>query len=274
MKKGLISLFLLCFTFSTFAQSTFETDWNVWRKNREQGLVSWRNLTGLYWLENGRQTFGFSRDAAHVFPSHRQPAPDILGNWILANDVVLQQTEKGLDTLYQQGKSTMYRWESWEWFVIRRGDRWAIRARDTQHPDLIKPVEIPHFAVQPSWKIAGTWKPSQKKLTIVDITGQISQQPSAGTVTFQIEGKKYKLEALGSTTELFFVIGDLTNQNETYGGGRYLYSRVEPDGVVWLDFNRLTNPPCAFTPFATCPLPPKENKIKVALSAGEKRVHD
>lgn len=271
---------ILCFLspILTWAQTSleidFQSDWSAWRVEREKGLIGWRNLTGLYWLEPGEQRYGFGQSMDHVFPNHREPAPEHLGTWILANDMVLQKTSLGVDTLYFQGKSTPSRWTSWEWFVIRRGDRWAVRARDTQHPILSSPVQIPTYPALTSWRIKGQWKPSKKKLTILDITGQVSQQPSAGTITFQVQGKNYQLDALGSPEELFFLVGDLSNRDETYGGGRYLYSQVESDGTVWLDFNRLINPPCAFTPFATCPLPPKENQLRVALRAGEKRVHD
>lgn len=275
MKKYILLFCCVALHGISLAQSSFQSEWEAWRGKREQGLTDWRNLAGLFWLEEGVQSFGFSSQADHVFPTHRSPTPSVLGFWVLKGDIVLQSTSQSIDTLYSGGKSKIQKWGSWEWFVIRRGDKWAIRVRDKEHPELEKPLELPHYPVDANAKVKGTWKPSAKKLTILDITGQVSQQPSAGTVTFTWKGKKYPLETLGTTQELFFLVADQTNATDTYGGGRYLYSRVESDNqTVWLDFNRLYNPPCAFTPFATCPLPPKENILKTAIQAGEKRVPD
>lgn len=101
--------------------------------------------------------------------------------------------------------------------------------------------------------------------------GEVEDVPLAGTAIFTHQGKEYRLDATREGDKLFFVFGDLTNRTETYGAGRFLYTDAPAGGRVTLDFNRAYNPPCAFTPYATCPLPPKQNKLPVRVDAGERR---
>lgn len=107
----------------------------------------------------------------------------------------------------------------------------------------------------------------------MDVTGQTSQQPLLGTLVFRLHGRTHRLDAVGEgTNKLFILFADETNVTQTYGSGRFLYADLPgADGLTTVDFNQSINPPCAFTPFATCPLPPKQNRLAVAVRAGEKR---
>jgi len=119
-------------------------------------------------------------------------------------------------------------------------------------------------------------------IDIPTILGTVSKLPAPGIAEFTLGGQVYRLEPVledPQSTELFFIIRDTTSKTTTYGAGRFLYTELPDDGLaqpgeIWLDFNQLQNPPCAFTPYATCPLPPAQNRLTVAIPAGEQRYHD
>lgn len=161
--------------------------------------------------------------------------------------------------------------QSLRWFVIQRGTKYAIRLRDLENPILKEFRGIETFPIDEKWKIKAQFVPTVgKKIKILDITGRVFEEESPGKLVFEINGETYSLEATGSKEHLFVVFGDATNNLDTYGGGRFLEVDAPlEDGTIYLDFNKAYNPPCAFTPYATCPLPTKENKLKVAISAGE-----
>jgi uncharacterized protein (DUF1684 family) len=118
--------------------------------------------------------------------------------------------------------------------------------------------------------------PSERKISIPNVLGEVEEMSSPGTAVFTVAGKEYRLTPVVEPggDQLFLLFGDLTNRDETYGAGRFLEVDMPKDGKVVLDFNRAYNPPCAFTPFATCPLPPPQNRLKVRVEAGEKRYGD
>jgi uncharacterized protein (DUF1684 family) len=159
--------------------------------------------------------------------------------------------------------------------VIKRGSRYAVRLRDLESPFLQEFKSIDRFPANEKYRVkAKLEKPvSDRTIPILDVTGQTSQQPLAGTLVFTLEGKTYRLDAVEEGADrLCILFGDATNSHDTYGSGRFLYAdKPDQNGDVELDFNRAINPPCAFTPFATCPLPPKQNKLGVRITAGEKR---
>jgi uncharacterized protein (DUF1684 family) len=108
---------------------------------------------------------------------------------------------------------------------------------------------------------------------ITNMIGQTTPEPVPGKAVFERDGRTFELYPVDEDGELFFIVADETNGRETYDAGRFLYSKVSPDGKVLLDFNKSYNPPCVFTPFATCPLPPKENRLPLRVTAGEKKFH-
>jgi uncharacterized protein (DUF1684 family) len=174
--------------------------------------------------------------------------------------------------MFPSTKPVVLQYGSLKWFIIKRGQKYAIRLRDLKSPYLEELSSIDNFDINPKWKIKARFEKTEgKKIPILDVTGQTNQQDSPGKLVFNIKRKTYSLDALAEGDELFIIFGDKTNKVSTYGGGRYIYtSQPDKDGFVWIDFNKAYNPPCAFTPFATCPLPPQQNILKVKIEAGEK----
>ncbi len=157
--------------------------------------------------------------------------------------------------------------------LLRRDDKIGIRLRDLEAP-LVRDFEgIERFPVEKSWQVEAVFKRYENpvEISIPTVLGTIEKDTSFGRLAFVIENQQYHIDPIFSGDKLFIIFADLTNGIETYGGGRFLYSDV-PDstGKTILDFNKAYNPPCAFTKFATCPLPPKENRLRIEIKAGEK----
>jgi uncharacterized protein (DUF1684 family) len=265
MKK----ILFLCLTTLAFTARSQE-DYSDFYAKREAGLKSetgWLNLAGLFWLKEGENTIGGAESNDFVFPH----AEATLGKVILQNNQVLYNNQV---IFTPEGKSTVISHQSLRWFIIKRGDKYAIRLRDLEGEYLKSFQGIERFPAEAKWKVNAKFIPTVgKKVTIIDITGRSYQEDSPGLLEFVVDGKTYRLEAgPGETKEDFFIVfGDATNKITTYGAGRFMDTKgFNPDGTVTLDFNKAYNPPCAFTPFATCPLPTKENKLPIAIPAGEK----
>jgi uncharacterized protein (DUF1684 family) len=269
----------------------YKKEIEAWQAKRNEYQVSekgWVNLAGLFWLNEGINSFGSEKNNALVFPAGK--IPEKAGYFIVQGNTVSVRANQGVTfrvdekeissaVLYHPdsaGKTMAY--GPLRWFVIRRDDKLAIRLRDLEHPLLKEFKGIDFFPVDPSWRLEGRveWADSSKTITITNVLGQTVQQRSVGTLVFTYQDKTYRLDALDEGNPEFFIIfGDETNARETYGAGRYLYVPL-PDstGRVIIDFNKAYNPPCAFTEFATCPLPPKQNVLPFAVRAGEKKYGD
>jgi uncharacterized protein (DUF1684 family) len=177
------------------------------------------------------------------------------------------------------GDPTILSYNSLSWFVIKRGDNFLLRLRDYSNPKIINFKGIERFPVDLKWRIKAKFKAydSPQSIPIQTALGTINDQPSPGYLSFVFEGKAHRLLPIASPEdEKFFVIfADLTNGFESYDAGRFLYvDRPGDDGITYLDFNVAYNPPCAFTPYATCPLPPKQNYLPLKIDAGEKKYEE
>jgi hypothetical protein len=169
-------------------------------------------------------------------------------------------------------------------FVIHRGDRYILRVKDSQAPTRTQFQHLNWYAPDPAFRVQAKWTPylPQKTISIASIIGTEDKSPVPGVAEFSIGGQSYRLEPIIETpgdTVLFFILRDSTSPKTSYGAGRFLYADfpdhgLDQPGTVWLDFNRLQNPPCAYTPYATCPLPPRQNWLKAALPVGEKKYHE
>jgi uncharacterized protein (DUF1684 family) len=172
-------------------------------------------------------------------------------------------------------RSITAQWGSMQWFVIERDDRIGIRLRDTENPAIAAFEGIEMFPISVEWRIPARldrYDPP-KMIRIPNVIGYVSVQPSPGAVVFEVDGEELRLDVTGDPNGDRFsvVFGDRTNAYETYGGGRFLTVDAPDDrGRMFIDFNKATNPPCAFTEFATCPLPPRQNQLPVRIEAGEK----
>lgn len=260
----------------------------TWRKERSEGLKKedgWLTLVGLYWLKPGENRFGSDPGNPVILPEGK--APGVAGAFNLEGDAVTVRVEPGLAITAdgQEVKPGMVVFSEAEkkyvplelgpltFFVIKRGDRFGVRIKDRESPNLASFKGLDNYPIRPEWRIVARFEPyKDKKIPIANIVGQLQDIPSPGAVVFDWQGKTYRLDALEGSPEggLFLIFGDPTNGKETYGAGRYLDTDPPKDGKVVVDFNTAYNPPCAFTAFATCPLPPPQNKLSVSVEAGEK----
>ena len=281
----LLTYFVFLVSFAAFSQQNlYEKELATFRQIRIDSLKhenGYLNLSGLFWLKEGENTIGADPKNDFNFPAEHSDS--FLGKIILNNGVVRFKSSQANQvfslgqpvtemTIFQDKKVVVLEHKSLRWFIIKRGDKYALRLRDLDGEYVRKFKGITYFPLDPSWRIVAKFVPTKgKQLRITDITGRTFLEDSPGVLHFTKGGKKFTLEAGGTVDEFFIVFGDLTNKKSTYGGGRFLYANApDKDGNVILDFNKSLNPPCEFTPFATCPLPTKENKMNVEVGAGEK----
>ena len=158
-------------------------------------------------------------------------------------------------------------------FVIKRSDKIGIRVKDPDSEYRRNFHGIDYFPANESYRVTAQFVTEPRKIPIANILGQIEPSDSPGYAVFRLHGKEFKLHPILETAdakELFFIFRDQTAGKETYPAGRFFYTDMPKDGKVVLDFNKAYNPPCAFTPYATCPLPPPENRLAIRIEAGEK----
>jgi uncharacterized protein len=264
---------------------------SAWRAVRDSRLRSpdgWLTLVGLYWLMPGENSLG--ADAANPIFLSADGVPARAGTIVVDGDSARLQDataqvridgltaadgpladDRSADpTVMQLGDLRMH-------VICRGGDRLALRVRDHTAPGLAAFRGIEHFPIDIGWRVTGRLEPdpSDEPMEIVDITGIVTHEPSPGRVAFERDGQTWRLRSLvGGDGKLWLIFGDATNGGETYGGGRFLYSEpVADDGTVVIDFNVAYNPPCVFSPYATCPLPPAENRLPLRIEAGELLYH-
>lgn len=244
---------------------------------------NWLVLAGLFWLKPGPNSFGSGADNAIVLPS----GPAHAGVFQLQGDAVSVDLQKDAQAKIDgksvaqanlqadvTGKATVIEMGSLRMHLIQRGQRLGIRVKDLNSKaarDYAGPI---FFPLDMTYRVSGTFVPSDGKKTVdvPNVLGDVTPTPIAGEVKFRLNGRDLTLTALGGDPAkgLSFVMGDLSGKTDTYPGGRFLDTDPVADGKVLLDFNRAYNPPCAVTPYATCPLAPKENRLPVVVVAGEK----
>jgi len=281
----LLTYFVFLVSFAAFSQKNlYEKEMAAFRQIRIDSLKhenGYLNLSGLFWLKEGENTIGADPKNDFNFPAEHSDS--FLGKIVLNNGVVRFKSSQANQVfsagqavsemiIFQDKKVVVLEHKSLRWFIIKRGEKYALRLRDLDGEYVRNFKGITYFPLDPSWRIIAKFVPTKgKQLRITDITGRTFLEDSPGVLHFTKGGKKFTLEAGGTMDEFFIVFGDLTNKKSTYGGGRFLYANApDKEGNVILDFNKSLNPPCEFTPFATCPLPTKENKMNVEVEAGEK----
>lgn len=250
----------------------FLEDWKAWRTARDQRLRSengWLTLVALHWLVPGENrvekgTFIVSGDTVTI----RAAAPGLVKNGkTLLEDTVTIAGSSGDSDPYRQGSRTLV--------VIKRVGKFGVRVKDPSSPVRLGFKGIETFPPDPAWRVEATWVPYETPRTvkIPNVLGTAEAMEVRGYATFRVGGKELRLEPViedPADPSLFFIFKDLTSGKESYPAGRFLYAEMPVDGKVVIDFNRAYNPPCAFTPYATCPLPPKGNTLDVRVEAGEK----
>jgi hypothetical protein len=252
------------------AADSYRAQIEQWRQQRLTALQAdggWLTVAGLFWLHEGSNSFG----AGPSYDIDLKAEPPVTGSGSF-------ELQHGKVTLHMNGQTRDLRLDSGDvvnvgrlsMFAIQRGDRYGIRLKDPDSRMRKEFTGLHYFPVNEAYRIRTRLVPDPKKIPILNILGQVQDTPSPGYVEFEISGRKVRLTPVEvSPGELSFIFRDLTSGKETYGSGRFLDTPLGKDGEVDLDFNKAYNPPCAFTPYATCPLPPKENRLAVRIEAGE-----
>jgi len=257
-----------------------------WKQERDTSLRQedgWLALVGLYWLEEGGNSFGSDPGNDLVLGAS---APPEMGVLVLTGKQVELQTKPGVEILHDGeavtslalksdlgGEPTVLTFGSLTLYLIERGDRFGIRVKNSASPLLEGFEGMEYFPVDPAWQLVARYEPydSPREIEVPNILGTTSIERSPGALVIEVGGESHRLEPIGDPAKgLFLVFGDETNGSETYGGGRFLEMPPPTAGPVIVDFNRAYNPPCVFSPYATCPLPPAQNKLPFAIRAGEK----
>ncbi|HEY5692040.1 MAG TPA: DUF1684 domain-containing protein [Cyclobacteriaceae bacterium] len=292
IKLGLILLILAVAcrsnTENKMDWATYQNEMETWHANREESLKSengWLNLAGLYWLNEGFNTFGSAPTNDVVFPEGKMEAN--AGTFVVQNGKVTIEVAKGveirMDSLAITKEVIHYPDSSFypvlsqgslRWLIIDRSGKLGVRLRDVESETVANFQGIDRYPVDIDWRLEATFEKYDpiRQIDITNILGQTYQQPGPGALVFTIDGNEYRLDVIDEGGEEYFVIfGDKTNEHETYPSGRYMYvNQPDAEGKIVVDFNKAYNPPCAFTDYATCPLPPRQNLLDVAITAGEK----
>jgi len=297
-----IAMLLPCPSLSAASSedAAWQTELESWRAQRATNLQApegWLSLIGLAWLQEGDNTFGADEDnriqvsakipghvgvvrlakgTVHLLPPAGGFAKDfqVDGHPAKEQDLVSDNAEQ--PSKLTVGTITI--------IVINRDGRFALRIKDPQAATRTGFHGLRWYAPNSAYRVTARWIPysTPKVLDIPTVLGTTTHMPAPGAAEFMIDGQTVRLEPVledPKATNLFFIMRDATSKTKTYGAGRFLYTSLPDHGVsqpgeVVLDFNRLINPPCAFTPYATCPLPPTQNRLTVAIPAGEQRYHD
>lgn len=257
------------------------------RAERAQQLLgerSWLTLAGLFWLNDGINLMGAGPQHTVVLTGAAIPAE--IGLIEVAQETIRLQAAPGVimthngepvqELLMQHDMTDQPDYVTigtLTFLIIKRGSRYAVRLYDTTSPARQRFPGLSWYPIAPALRIVADYVPHTppRTLKIANSTGDITSSANPGAVYFTMEGHHCSLEAEDRGSKFFFNFRDLTNRDTTYGAGRFLYTDVPVNGKVMLDFNQATNPYCAYTPYATCPLPPVQNRLPVRIEAGEKR---
>ena len=291
--KSIVCLLLLIIFCESVAvsQSSFDAENKKWRHKRETELKAeggWLTVAGLFWLNGGVNTIGTDESQVDIVLP-RKSAPGKVGSLTLGNGVITLQVAHGV-VVKVDGKSVteyvmtfdtekappQFNVGSLSLGVIKRSGRYGLRVRDKKSPERLQFKGLRWFPAQESFRVVATFTPYPQptEIKIMNVLGNELRMNTPGTLSFMLRGQKFELQPLvENDKKLFIIFKDLTAGNTTYPAGRYLYADLPKDGKVVLDFNRAENPPCAFTKFATCPLPPRQNYMGIAIEAGEMKYH-
>lgn len=271
------------------AQDAYRASVDSWHADRVTRLAAeggWLSLIGRDWLNPGENTLGSAPGSTVLLPEWAAPAKaglfilegstvrfrpfpgsGLLLNGKPASEALLKSDADGKPDVLQAGRVRFY--------VIRRGNRLGLRIKDPEAPARKAFHGVPRFPVDPAWRVEADFVPyaTPQIRAIPTVLGTSEPMTAPGLLTFKVGGREVTLEPMVEDPghpELFLIFKDATSAHGTYAAGRFLYADMPKNGKVVLDFNRAINPPCAFTLFATCPLPPKQNQLDLEVRAGEK----
>lgn len=270
------------------ADADYRAEIETWRAKRTESLRradGWLTLAGLFWLKEGENRVGSDPSNRVLLPA---AAPKFLGVILVSRGAASVRVSPGAAVTHDgqrvaamalrtdaQGEPTVLTHGTVSFQVIERGKRLAARVKDSQSPVRLAFHGIDSYPIDRLWRFEARFEPYDppKQIPIPNVLGTMENEGSPGAVIFDFQGRSYRLDAVteSGTEELFLIFGDQTNGTQTYGAGRFLYADAPSGGRTVVDFNKAYNPPCAFTPYATCPLPPPQNRLPIRIEAGEKR---
>ena len=274
---------------SRHAQADYRQDIEKWRSEREANLKTesgWLTVAGLSWLKEGTNTVGagdkFDVRLTDNFKAGKLGVIEFRsGKAVLKLETGVEAESDGkkitgpVDLVSDEtGKPTEIRTGTQTFFLIKREERYGIRLKDSNSEARRNFTGLHWFPVDEAYKVVARLEPGTetKELKVPNVLGGFFKMKSPGRLTFDFKGQKQSLQTVEEDDgSLFLIFGDQSNENETYKSGRFLYADKPVNGETVLDFNKAENPPCAFTPYATCPLPPPGNKLAIEIKAGEKR---
>lgn len=288
MKSFITTLFLFfAFFVSANAQSPYKNEISKWRSDHEtelKGENSWFSLAGLFWLKNGVNTIGTGSNYDIQLTENFKGGK--FGEILFQNGVAIFKVEKGVEATNEgkqiseivlvsdeKQKQTIIQTGSQTFYLIKREDKFGIRLKDKNNPARLKFKKLNWFPVDARYKVIATFEPfpEPKEILVPNTVGSGYRMKSEGILKFKLLGKNYSLQPGEENGRFFIIFKDLTSKTETYSVGRFLYAEKSKDNKVILDFNKAENPPCAYTSFATCPIPPQQNRLQLSIKAGEKR---
>ncbi|HEX7157916.1 MAG TPA: DUF1684 domain-containing protein [Edaphobacter sp.] len=299
MKKLLLLLALMpAATAQTEPDPNYLQQIAQFRSQRAKDLTApegWFSLVALHWLQPGDTTVGSA--PGNVLRLEHAPAHlatfHLTGNTVTlappaggfpANTTLDRKPATAATLSYDESHPSQLRNGGLLIIVIKRGDRLYLRVKDAQSRTRTSFHGLSWYTPDQHYLVTAKWTPYNppRSLTVPNIIGLTETDPSPGVAEFTLNGQTIRLEPViedPAEKRLFFIFRDTTSKVTTYGAGRFLYTQypsngLDKPGTVVLDFNRTQNPPCAYTAYATCPLPPQQNRLNIAIPAGEKRYHD
>jgi len=270
---------------------SYEQGLEEWKAKRLANLKSedgWLTLIGLFWFKEGENRFGSDPAGEIVLPEGKAPAKAgtlrlAAGKVTLEANPDAKITSKGqpvtgtleLKSDDDDGGPTVLEMGTLSFHVVKRNERLGLRVKDRENPARAAFKGTDYYPADKRWVVNARFEPYDppKKVPIVNVLDMTTEEISPGALAFEVDGHPYKLEALKEKGEeqFFIIFRDQTSGKETYPAGRYMYADPPgADGRVTLDFNRAYSPPCAFTKYATCPLPPEQNRLPLRVEAGER----
>lgn len=271
-----------------YRAETYRTEIDKYRRDRLAELTApdgWLAVRGLFWLHDGRNVAGSNPASDIVLPAR---VAGRLGTFTLEHGSVTFAADpaaavtaggKPISTYtFTRGEDSGIQFSGITVAAIRRGDRVGLRMWDPENVNRTQFAGLKYFPLNRAYHFRATFVAydKAKPVQVPNVLGQLVTMDSPGYVEFAVGGKAYRLEPVYETArheDLFFIFKDLTSRTATYEAGRFLHTPLPQNGTVDLDFNRAYNPPCAFTEFATCPLPIKANQLPIRIPAGELRYH-
>lgn len=268
------------------AQADYLDSLTAWRAKHEAELRSddgWLTVTGLFWLKEGRNAVGVGPQNDVELPAGSAPASagvidfqQGVAQLTIADGVTATVEGRPVRTIHlkpdDKEKPSVVQLGDVTFNLIKRGESYGVRVKDRNSPRRRAFRGLRWFPANPAYRVQAqlTTFANPREILIPNVLGSSYRMKSIGLLKFSLAGKDYTLQPVMDGKQFFIIFSDLTRGKATYPGGRFLYAELPAEGPVTLDFNQAYNPPCAFTPFATCPLPPPQNRLPVTILAGEK----